>query len=112
MVNNPTSRGVSRRGLARRLALTAAAAVPLPLAPQIRNQVPLTPADQAEVDAKFASVIRKYGDRLSEDQKTRIRGVIARHQRMLMRVRAFPIDNSDSPATGLRLYPGDTAPQR
>ena len=68
-----------------------------------QNQTALPAADQAEVDAKFANIIRKYGDRLSEEQRSRVRDVLARHQRMLMRVRGFPLENSDSPATGLRL---------
>jgi hypothetical protein len=96
------------RKFSRRTALAAMAA---PLAAQGPPQQPLPAADQAEVDAKLASVIRKYGDRLSEEQRTRVRGVIARHHRMLMRVRAFPLENSDSTATGLRLYPNDTRPE-
>jgi hypothetical protein len=72
----------------------------------------LPPADQAEVDAKFSDVVRKYGERLSDDQKTQVKGVLANHQRMLARVRAFPIENSDSPAVGLRLIPNDTVPER
>jgi hypothetical protein len=109
------SNAVSRRGLGRRAAVSAAAlalgfSLDTPAAPQQnQGQPPLSSADQAEVDAKFANVVRKYGDRLSDDQKTRVRGVLGRHQRMLARVRAFPIENSDPPATGLRLYPNDTA---
>lgn len=69
------------------------------------NQPPLPPHDQAEVDAKFTDMVAKYGDRFTEDQKTRARGVLTRHQRMLMRVREFPLENGDAPATGLHLYP-------
>ena len=105
----PQHEKLSRRGLARRAAIAAIAA---PLTAQDRGpqQPQLPEADQAEVDAKLANVIRKYGDRLSEDQRTRVRGVLARHQRMLARVREFPIENSDSTATGLRLYPNATHP--
>ena len=70
----------------------------------------LPPADEAAVEAKYANVIRKYGDRLSEPQKARAREIIVRHQRMLMRVRDFALENGDAPATGLRLYPGDGSP--
>lgn len=101
---------ISRRGFGRRAA--AAALVPAAVAapsPQGRGQLsPLPPADQSEVDAKFANVIRRYGDRLSEEQRNRVRTVLARHQRMLIRIREFPLDNGDAPATGLRLYPNDT----
>ena len=94
--------GVSRRGFG--LAVAGALQPVRVLAQnQTATQTALPAADQAEVDAKFANIIRKYGDRLSEDQRTRVRDVLARHQRMLMRVRAFSLDNSDSPATGFRL---------
>lgn len=102
---------ISRRSFGRRAALAAAVSAVDPSAalPQGRGpQTPLPPSDQAEVDAKFAGVVRKYGDRLSEEQKTRVRTVLGRHQRMLMRIREFPVENGDAPATGLRLYPGDT----
>jgi len=102
---------ISRRSFARRTAWAAAVSTLDPAAalPQGRGaQSPLPPNDQAEVDAKFANVVRKYGDRLSEEQKTRVHTVLGRHQRMLMRVREFPLDNGDAPATGLRLYPKDT----
>ena len=49
--------------------------------------------------------VRKYGERLSEAQRTRAREVLERHQRMLMRVRNFELENGDAPATGLRLQP-------
>ena len=104
-------RGLSRRALGRRAVLSAAALAfsPKPALPQGRGGPPLEPADQAEVDAKYADVIRKYGDRLSDDQKTRVRNTLTNHQRMLARIRAFPLENSDAPATGLRLVPNDTA---
>jgi len=100
-----TSRDLSRRDFAR--AAGAAASVPALLAQETPQANGLPPADQAAVDAKVANVIRKYGDRLNDEQRTRIREIITRHQRMLMRVRDFPLENSDSTATGLRLYPRD-----
>jgi hypothetical protein len=57
-------------------------------------------------------VIRKYGDRLSPAQKVRAREILVRHQRMLKRIRAFALENSDAPATGLRLYPSDVVERR
>ena len=104
--------GVSRRSFGRRVALlvVAGTAPNLGLAQDGRGPASLDAAEQAEVDAKYSSVIRKYGDRLSDEQRSRIREVLGRHQRMLRRVRAFPLENSDSPATGLRLYPNDTVP--
>jgi hypothetical protein len=100
---------ISRRGFGKRAALVAFA--PAAMAePQARIGVsPLPASDQAEVDAKSANVIRQYGDRLNEEQRNRVRTVLARHQRMLMHVREFPLGNGDAPATGLRLVPSDTS---
>jgi hypothetical protein len=95
---------VSRRGLV--LGAAAAALSPSPSESQDNPAVPsLPPADQAAVDSKYANVIRKYGDRLSGAQKTRAREILVRHQRMLMRVREFALENGDAPATSLRLFP-------
>ena len=88
------------------MAGAVAALKPAPGAPQERGgQPPLPSQDQAEVDAKFEHMVRRYGDRLSDEQKSRARTVLARHQRMLMRVREFSLDNGDAPATELHLYP-------
>ena len=98
---------ISRRNFGRRAgwAGLATALSPSALVAQGRgNQSPLPPKDQAEVDAKFTDMVRKYGERLTEEQKTRARGVLGRHQRMLMRVREFPLENGDAPATELHLY--------
>ena len=59
----------------------------------------LSPAAQAEVETKVASVFRKYGSRLSEEQKTDIRRILAETQESLEKLRAFPLDNSDQPVT-------------
>ena len=61
------------------------------------DRLPRTPSGKIQ---KF--VIKQ---RLNEEQKTRARTVLARHHRMLMRVREFPLENSDPPATVLRLVP-------
>ena len=96
-------RQVSRR----KLMVGSAAVLTATAAPAQENSsgAGLPPPDQAAVDAKYANVIRKYGERLSDDQRTRAREVLVRHQRMLMRVRDFELENGDAPATGLRLQP-------
>ena len=96
-------RQVSRRKL---MAGTAAALTVTAARAQVNSSgTELPPADQAAVDAKYANLIRKYGDRLSAAQRTRAREILVRHQRMLMRVRDFALENGDAPATGLRLQP-------
>ena len=59
----------------------------------------LSPAAQAEVEAKVSSVFRKYGSRLNEEQKADIRRILAETQEGLEKLRAFPLDNGDQPIT-------------
>ncbi len=63
----------------------------------------LSPAAQAEVQGKIASIFRKYGSRLSEEQKADIRRAVAENQEGLEKMRAFALENGDQPATVLRL---------
>lgn len=64
----------------------------------------LSPTAQAEVQAKIASIFRKYGDRLSEEQKADIRRAMAETQDGLEKMRAFALENSDQPATVFRIH--------
>jgi acyl-CoA reductase-like NAD-dependent aldehyde dehydrogenase len=63
----------------------------------------LSPSARAEVEMKFASVIRKYGARLAEDQKMDIRRSLAETQDGVEKMRAFALDNGDQPATVFQL---------
>ena len=90
---------ISRRQLGRCAALAAAGAVGVPET----AQSPALPGNQTAVDAKYANALRKYGDRLSEGQRTRVRETIAGHERMLAHIRNFPLESGDQPATGFRL---------
>ena len=62
----------------------------------------LYPAAQAEVEAKVASIFRKYGNKLSDEQKADIRRAMAENQEGLEKMRAFALENGDQPATVLR----------
>ena len=53
----------------------------------------------AEVDAKLQNMVRKYGERLSPEQRLQARKILMYHQRLLDSVRSFPLTNSDAPAT-------------
>ena len=64
----------------------------------------LSPSARAEVEMKFASIVRKYGARLTEDQQMDIRRSLAETQEGLEKMRAFPLDNGDQPATVFQLY--------
>jgi hypothetical protein len=64
----------------------------------------LSPSARAEVEMKFASIVRKYGPRLTEDQKMDIRRSLAETQEGLEKMRAFALDNGDQPATVFQLH--------
>ncbi|MGE5323284.1 MAG: hypothetical protein ACM3SW_10495 [Actinomycetota bacterium] len=66
----------------------------------------LSPEAQAEVEAKVASIFRKYGARLSDEQKADIRRSMAESQDGLEKMRAFVLENGDQPATVLKLHSG------
>jgi hypothetical protein len=67
----------------------------------------LSPQAQAEVEMKVAEIFRKYGDKLSADQKADIRKVMAEGQEGLEKMRAFVLQNSDQPATVFKIYRKD-----
>ena len=53
----------------------------------------LSPAAQAEVEMKVASIFRKYGERLNDEQKADIRRAMAETQDGLEKMRAFVLEN-------------------
>jgi len=63
----------------------------------------LSPAAQAEVQAKIASIFRKYGVRLSDEQKADIRRAVAETQDGLEQMRAFALENGDQPAAVFKI---------
>jgi len=62
----------------------------------------LSPEAQAEVEMKVAAIFRKYGGKLSEEQKADIRRILAENQDGLEKMRAYALGNSDQPATVFR----------
>ena len=63
-----------------------------------------------EVELKLHNVVAKWGDRLSEAQRGRVRKILQYHVRMLESVRKFPVANGDSPASVLKLMMGEAKP--
>jgi hypothetical protein len=103
---------ISRRDFAvsAALATAAIAAVPTDLLAQEKSAAeaakPETPqppklsaASQAEVEERYAAILRKYGSRLSEDQKKDVHKSLVSQQQSLDQIRAFPLQNWDEPAT-------------
>jgi len=72
----------------------------------------LSASAQAEVEMKVASIFRKYGDRLNDEQKTDIRRIMAESQDGLEKMRAFKLENSDQPADAFRAYRHEAKPRQ
>jgi hypothetical protein len=70
----------------------------------------LSASAQAEVEMKVASIFRKYGDRLSDEQKADIRRIMAESQEGLEKMRAFKLENGDQPADAFRAYRAEAKP--
>ncbi len=106
---------LSRRDFARTAALAAATAavVPADLIAQEQETEPkqppaparpkLSPELQAEAEARIQNLLRKYGDRLTDEQKAEVRKNITEGMEGVAKLRAFPLDNADEPATVLHL---------
>jgi hypothetical protein len=62
-----------------------------------------------EIEARFQRIIRSYGDRLSEEQRNRLRKILAYNERLLKPIRDFPIENGQPPAPVLKVYADPTA---
>jgi hypothetical protein len=70
----------------------------------------LSPAGRERLESMWQNVQRKHGDRLTEDQKTRMRKIIANNVRLLESVYAVPVKNGDAPATALLLVVDKSRP--
>lgn len=113
----PAPEEISRRQFGRKAALAAAATFTAPALlspvtdaevarPQEKKPEPLeglTLQQTAEVDARLANILRRYGSRFNEDQKARLRRILAQNERMMAPVRAFSLQNGDPPASVLRI---------
>lgn len=106
---------VSRRSFGRAAALTVAGGLLVPTLvsahTQESTQQSAASSERDEVEAKLRSVIARWGERLSQAQRQRIRRVLQYHVRMLQAVRAFPVQNGDSPAPVLKLVGSRAAAQ-
>ena len=105
---------ISRRGFGKSAVGVALAAVAPPSSvardsgtpdssDQQSDESNLTPEQIQEVDARFNETMRRYGDRLSEEQRRRTRHILVQNQRMLAPIRDFALANGDEPATTLKI---------
>jgi hypothetical protein len=123
--------GLSRREFARGATVAAAAmaALPsgvlaeaalaahhgarLPLPQEAQGEKPKLSAEaQAEVEAKIAEILRRYGERLNDEQEADIRRLVKEGQAPLETLRAYPLENSEEPAMVLHLVGVEEAARR
>jgi hypothetical protein len=90
-------------------AVPASQATPAPTLEQQAQEAfaKLSASAKAEVEMKFQNVVRKYGDKLSAEQKVDIRKVLAETQEGLESLRAFALANGDQPAAVFHIYRGE-----
>lgn len=86
-----------------------APAPPKPAAPNPAEEPKLSPAARAEAEGKIQNVLRKYGDRLTEEQKADVRKSMLSTQDGVEKLRAFALENWDEPATVFRPLTGKGA---
>jgi predicted component of type VI protein secretion system len=108
----PDAKSISRRDFAVSAALATVAIATVsadllaqekPAAEAAKPEAPQPPklsaASQAEVEERYTAILRKYGTRLSEDQKKDVHRNLVSQQQSLDQVRAYPLENWDEPVT-------------
>ncbi len=106
----------SRRDFARTAAFAAATAALAPRdliaqeqktepkqPPPAEKKSKLSPELKAEAEARIENLLRKYGERLTDEQKAEVRKTITEGMEGVAKLRAFPLENWDEPATVLHL---------
>jgi hypothetical protein len=120
------TKGISRREFARRAALASAVAAVAPAAAMSTPAVPsrehanapadpigvispntsdlpkLSPESHAEVEARLQTILSQYGGRFNDAQKSDIHRLCNLVQPPLDRLRAYALENGDSPALYLK----------
>ena len=61
-------------------------------------------AAAGDSEARYQQIIRRYGDRLSEEQRKRVRKILAYNEKLLAPIRSFPLNNGQPAATVLKFY--------
>ena len=114
-MNEPRKSGISRRQFARRAAALSVSAsiVPAagvfadslqtpPMQPPAQTHPNLSPESQTEAEARYQQILGQYGSRFSTEEKTSLREMNLVTQSSLDKVRAYSLENGDSPALYLK----------
>ncbi|HLK31450.1 MAG TPA: hypothetical protein VKT29_00090 [Terriglobales bacterium] len=111
---SPPPTVITRRQFAQTAAWASATAaltvVPAAASPILGNHGDNeSPLDEAESEARWQAIVHRYGDRLSEEQKKRLRKILAYNEKLLTPIRNYPLNNGDSAATVLKFYEHEAA---
>jgi hypothetical protein len=79
----------------------------IPASEQESSGPKLSAEQSRDVEAKLANIIRKYGERLSEEQRKHLRRILAYNETMLAPIRAVALQNGDAPVTVLKISSGE-----
>jgi hypothetical protein len=93
---------VSRRRFGKGLVIAVATSLSSPslaASGEAQGQDAAGGVQNAEVETKLANIVRKYGSRLSQEEREHLRKILAYNEKMLASVRAFSVQNGDSPAS-------------
>src|SRR5271167_2820023 len=106
---------LTRREFAHRAAMLSATATLVPAGVMLQTptsapvpvQMPenfpkLSTEGQAEAEARFQTVLSRYGSRLSDEEKSTAKMLCIFMQPSLEHVRAYPLENGDVPAVFLK----------
>ena len=106
MKSNQKSPGLTRRDFARGAALAATAAV----VPLVACSTAGSPNSNPEVEGMYHAILRQHGSKLSDEQKKELHAQVDSTVQGLAKLRAFPLENWNEPATVLHLaQPADKA---
>lgn len=97
---------VTRRQFGKR-AVTAGLAAVLagtPVAGQANASADRENETDSEIEARYQQILRRYGSRLAEAQRRRIKKILAYNEKLLAPIRAFPLKNGQPAATVLKFY--------
>jgi hypothetical protein len=110
VAHNPRSASVSRRSFGKQvLFATAAVAAPITvIASEVEDELfehahGLSEAAIEKLRARYHEIERKYGLRITAEQKKHVREILVENERMLAPIMAFSLENGDPPADVLEL---------
>jgi hypothetical protein len=98
----PSAGNGSRREFAQKIVVAGAAAVfGISDPPMVATDT----STRDEAASHFQRILQKYGDRLSNEQETRLRKILAYNEKMMEAIRNFPLENGQPTASVLKFYP-------